>query len=56
MEAMSQKVLVGRLIALLAGSAFTMQALSAARELGWSSWCIGTGAIRSLVWDHLQGV
>lgn len=32
-----------------------MQALSAARALGLSSWCIGAGAVRNLVWDHLHG-
>lgn len=52
---MSQKALEDRLIALVAGSAFTMRALRVARELGLSSWCIGAGAIRSLVWDHLHG-
>jgi hypothetical protein len=32
-----------------------MAALSAVRDLEMSSWCIGAGAIRSLVWDHLHG-
>ena len=32
-----------------------MQALRAARSLGLGSWCIGAGAIRNLVWDHLHG-
>lgn len=30
-----------------------MQALRAVHALGLGSWCIGTGAIRGLVWDHL---
>lgn len=32
-----------------------MRALSAGRELGLASWCIGAGTIRNLVWDHLHG-
>ncbi|MFF7059130.1 nucleotidyltransferase family protein [Achromobacter spanius] len=32
-----------------------MAALQTVRSLGLSSWCIGAGAIRSLVWDALHG-
>ncbi|WP_174258314.1 nucleotidyltransferase family protein [Variovorax sp. PBL-H6] len=32
-----------------------MAALRAVRSLGLSSWCIGAGAVRSLVWDALHG-
>lgn len=32
-----------------------MSALSAVRESGLKSWCIGAGAIRNLVWDSLHG-
>ena len=32
-----------------------MPALRAARSLGLASWCIGAGALRNLVWDHLHG-
>lgn len=32
-----------------------MSALVAVRSLGLSSWCIGAGAVRSLVWDALHG-
>jgi len=32
-----------------------MQALAAARGLGLASWCIGAGAVRNRVWDHLHG-
>ena len=32
-----------------------MSALRAVRALGLGSWCIGAGAVRSLVWDHLHG-
>lgn len=31
-----------------------MSALKAVRELGLSSWCIGAGAVRNLVWDALH--
>ena len=31
-----------------------MRALRAVRELGLASWCIGAGAVRSLVWDALH--
>ncbi|AGU51381.1 hypothetical protein VAPA_1c43050 [Variovorax paradoxus B4] len=32
-----------------------MAALRAVRSLGLQSWCIGAGAVRSLVWDTLHG-
>lgn len=32
-----------------------MDALRAGRSLGLASWCIGAGALRNLVWDHLHG-
>ncbi|MFT4192779.1 MAG: nucleotidyltransferase family protein [Comamonas sp.] len=32
-----------------------MPALCAARSLQLTSWCIGAGAVRNLVWDHLHG-
>ena len=32
-----------------------MSALVAVRSLGLTSWCIGAGAVRSLVWDQLHG-
>jgi hypothetical protein len=32
-----------------------MSALSAVRDMGLESWCIGAGAIRNLVWDSLHG-
>lgn len=44
-----------RLIALAHASPWLMPALQAVRELGLSSWCIGAGAIRNLVWDALHG-
>lgn len=31
-----------------------MDALRAARSLQLASWCIGAGAVRNLVWDHLH--
>lgn len=37
------------------GSDWFMAALRAARGLGLNNWCIGAGAVRNLVWDHLHG-
>lgn len=31
-------------------------ALAAAHSLQLDSWCIGAGAVRNMVWDHLHGV
>lgn len=44
-----------RLIALVRDTPWLMEALGAVRELGLGSWCIGAGAVRNLVWDHLHG-
>jgi hypothetical protein len=44
-----------RLAELVAATPWLMQALDAVRSLGLASWCIGAGAIRGLVWDHLHG-
>ena len=43
-----------QLIALVQSSERLMNALRAVRTLGLPSWCIGAGAIRSLVWDALH--
>lgn len=43
-----------RLQALARQSPWMMQALRAARSLELQSWCIGAGAVRNLVWDHLH--
>ncbi len=40
---------------MVAASDELMAALRAVRSLGLRSWCIGAGAIRSLVWDILHG-
>ena len=47
--------LQARLVVLVRSSAGLMAALRAARELGLASWCIGAGAVRSVVWDTLHG-
>jgi hypothetical protein len=44
-----------RLVAIVRESGWLMPALCAVRELGLSSWCIGAGAVRNLVWDELHG-
>lgn len=44
-----------RLIAMVRSSKELMAALTVVRSLGLNSWCIGAGAVRSLVWDALHG-
>lgn len=44
-----------RLTHIVRSSPKLMELLSAARELALPSWCIGAGAVRSLVWDALHG-
>ncbi|WP_218025444.1 nucleotidyltransferase family protein [Phytopseudomonas flavescens] len=36
-------------------SSWFMEALRGARQLELNDWCIGAGAVRNLVWDHLHG-
>jgi len=43
-----------RLVDMVAASAELMAALRVVRSLELASWCIGAGAIRSLVWDTLH--
>lgn len=50
-----QAELEHRLTAMVAASDPLMAALRAVRSLRLRSWCIGAGAIRSLVWDTLHG-
>jgi len=44
-----------RLIHIVRSSPKLMELLRTARELELPSWCIGAGAVRSLVWDALHG-
>lgn len=44
-----------RLAHIIAGSPDFMAQLRAVRSLDLAAWCIGAGALRNLVWDHLQG-
>lgn len=44
-----------RLIQMVASSPVLMDLLGTVKTLGLTSWCIGAGAIRSLVWDRLHG-
>lgn len=44
-----------QLVALVRQCPELMRALCAGRSLGLSSWCIGAGVLRNLVWDHLHG-
>lgn len=45
-----------RLMVLVQDAPWFMAALFAVRELGLSSWCIGAGAVRALVWNHLHDI
>ena len=40
---------------LACASPWFSRALRAGRALALNSWCIGAGAVRNLVWDHLHG-
>ncbi|WP_231137383.1 nucleotidyltransferase family protein [Chromobacterium paludis] len=44
-----------RLRAMILGTPWLMAALHAARQLELDAWCIGAGAVRNAVWDHLHG-
>lgn len=50
----TQPELSQRLVAMVRESARLMDALSAVRELQLDAWCIGAGAVRTLVWDTLH--
>lgn len=50
----TQPELERKLVAMVRSSS-TLMALMAVRSLGLTSWCIGAGAVRSLVWDTLHG-
>ena len=44
-----------RLVQMVRSNPSLMELLRAARSLKLKSWCIGAGAVRSLVWDKLHG-
>ena len=44
-----------RLARIVAASPSFMAQLRAVRSLQLAAWCIGAGALRNLVWDHLHG-
>ena len=43
------------LISIVQASPWFMRALGAVASLKLTSWCVGAGAVRNLVWDHLHG-
>lgn len=51
---MSRTDLEHRLVSLARNSQWFWPALVAVRNLNLSSWCIGAGAVRALVWDSLH--
>ena len=54
-DALAALPYAAQLCAIARASPPLMQALAAARDLGLASWCIGAGAVRNRVWDHLHG-
>jgi len=50
----SNEELERQLITIASESPWFMEALLAVRKLELSSWCIGAGAVRNLVWDALH--
>jgi hypothetical protein len=55
MTTTDEKTLERRLILMVRSSSALMELLDVVRRLNLSSWCIGAGVIRSLVWDRLHG-
>ncbi len=43
------------LVRLVRRTAWMMQALGTVRSLGLPEWCIGAGALRTIVWDAVHG-
>jgi hypothetical protein len=52
---LSKNILEEQLIQMVRSSPELMELLDAVRRLKLASWCIGAGAVRSLVWDRLHG-
>ena len=42
-------------ISILRNTPWFMEALMTVRRLNLTSWCIGAGILRNIVWDHLHG-
>lgn len=55
LDTTTDPVQVERLRGIARASPWLMAALRAVRSLGLASWCIGAGAVRNRVWDHLHG-
>lgn len=51
----AEKEFEDQLIRMVRTSPELIGLLKAVRRLGLASWCIGAGAVRSLVWDRLHG-
>lgn len=43
-----------QLVHIILSKSWFMEALLTVRELKLSSWCIGAGVIRNIVWDHVH--
>jgi uncharacterized protein len=54
-SAFDRDPLAKALVEIAHATPWMMQALQAAASLKLPSWCIGAGAVRNMVWDHLHG-
>jgi uncharacterized protein len=45
-----------QLISIIRNTPWFIEVLAAVRDLKLSSWCVGAGVIRNIVWDHLHHV
>jgi uncharacterized protein len=55
MPALANSARREELVRIVQASPWFMSALAAVNALNLRSWCIGAGAVRNLVWDHLHG-
>ncbi|ORE86816.1 hypothetical protein ATO7_07247 [Oceanococcus atlanticus] len=51
----ANRTLESELVAIAGATPWLMQALTEAQKLNLNNWCIGAGAVRSVVWDKLHG-
>jgi hypothetical protein len=47
--------LEGKLVQIIRSHAWFMRVLEAVAECNLPDWCVGAGALRNIVWDHLHG-
>jgi hypothetical protein len=54
-QASNEHALAAKLVELVSGTAWLIDALRVVNACVESPWCIGAGTVRGLVWDHLHG-